>query len=172
MITVDEQGNQLQDQRFGGSGKEELRTVTQTKDGGLLLGGRSDSGVSGDRAQPSQGSTDYWLVKVAPATTRIVAARTATLVEEDEAELTSVRAYPNPFQEKVTVSFTLPDTQKATVRVLDSQGQVVATLFQGEVQASRVYQVEWSANNQQAGMYLLQLQTATEQNTQKLLLYK
>ncbi|RDC66162.1 T9SS type A sorting domain-containing protein [Adhaeribacter pallidiroseus] len=171
VVEVDEQGNLVMDQRAGGSGEDELRTVTQTKDGGLLLGGRSNSGASGDRTQPSQGGTDYWLIKVVPTNNARVAARTATTPEES-AELTPLLAYPNPFQEQVTVRFTLPQTQAASVRVLDGQGREIATLFRGEAKAKQTYQVQWQAGKQAAGMYLLQLQTPTKQNTQKLLLNK
>jgi hypothetical protein len=45
-------------------------------------------------------------------------------------------------------------------------------LFQGEAKAQQTYQVEWQAGKQAAGMYLLQLQTPTGQNAQKLLLSK
>ncbi|RDC64883.1 T9SS type A sorting domain-containing protein [Adhaeribacter pallidiroseus] len=170
IVHSDAFGNKYYDQRYGGSGTEELRYLQRTPDGGFVLGGRSDSGVSGDRTQPSQGGTDYWLVKVAPHTSPAVASREANLVEEPVAELTTVKAYPNPFQDKVIVIFTLPETQAATVRVLDSQGREINTLFQQEAKANQTYQVEWQAGKQASGMYLLQLQTPTEQNTQKLLL--
>nr|AIA14929.1 Por secretion system C-terminal sorting domain [uncultured bacterium] len=175
VVAVDQEGNQVLDQRYGGNGKEELRTVTPTRDGGLLLAGRSASGVSGDRTQSSQGSTDYWLVKVAPLTTSSkIASRAATLTEEPGArtESLNVQAYPNPFPDKVTIRFTLPATQPATVKVVDSQGREVKSLFQGEAQANHTYELEWHAGQQASGMYLLQLQTPTHQNTQKILLNK
>ncbi len=172
LVEVDESGNKVQDQRFGGSGTEELRTVFQTNDGGLLLGGRSDSGVSGDKTQSSQGETDYWLVKVAPTTTPLVAARETTQITElaENANLKQLQAYPNPFQEQVTASFTLPATQAATVKVYDSQGREITTLFQGEAQAHQTYRVEWHAGKQTTGIYLLQLRTLTQRQQQKMLL--
>ena len=160
------------DQRYGGSEDEELRAIVLTNDSGYLLAGRSGSGVSGDRTQPRQGSPDYWLIKSAEKVSSIVAARTSVVAEEPVSELATLSAYPNPFQEKVTVNFTLPETQATTVRVLDSQGKEITTLFQGEAKANQIYQVEWQAGNKPAGMYLLQLQTLTKQNTQKLLLRK
>jgi len=45
-------------------------------------------------------------------------------------------------------------------------------LFQGEAKANQEYKVEWQAGKQEAGMYMLQLQTPTGQQTQKLLLSK
>ncbi|QNF32139.1 T9SS type A sorting domain-containing protein [Adhaeribacter swui] len=162
------------DQRFGGSGNEELRSMLLTKEGNYVLAGRSDSGVSGDRTQPSQGSTDYWLVKVAPTTSSIIAVREESAIEEPVAptELVQFTAFPNPFQNQVTVSFTLPETQSATLTVYDSQGYPVTTLFQAEAQANQTYQLEWQANKQEAGLYFLQLQTQAGQHTQKLLLQK
>jgi len=173
-VALDAQGNKIYDKGVGGSGTEELRTILQTHDSGLLLGGRSNSDVSGDRTQPTQGGTDYWLVKVATATLPLVAARPETSVinEESKPSLFPLLAYPNPFSDKLTITFSLPKTQAATVRVLDHQGREVDTLFQQEAQANQQYEVEWQAGKQEAGMYLLQLQTPTGQQTQKLLLSK
>ncbi|QMU28781.1 T9SS type A sorting domain-containing protein [Adhaeribacter radiodurans] len=160
------------DKRFGGSGYEENRMALHTSDGGYLLGGRSDSGVSGDRTQPSQGGTDYWLVKVTPEATSIVAEREAMPLTEPvvEAELHSLTIYPNPAQDQVNIRFIIPQTQTATVQVYDSQGREVATLFQGQAQANQLYQLHWHARNQAAGMYLLRLHTLGKSQISKLLL--
>ncbi|RDC63908.1 T9SS type A sorting domain-containing protein [Adhaeribacter pallidiroseus] len=164
----------VQDKRYGGSQDEELRAMVLTNDGGYLLAGRSISAVSGDRTQPSQGVKDYWLVKGSREADRVIANRTAFEPEASvtPAELTTLLAYPNPFQKKVTVRFTLPETQAVILRVLDSQGRVITTLGQEEAQANQPYELEWQASKQEAGMYLLQLQTPTHQYTQKLLLTK
>ncbi|PSR53953.1 hypothetical protein AHMF7605_10700 [Adhaeribacter arboris] len=172
IVKVDANGNQEYDQVFGGSDREELRTVLQTSDGGLLLGGRSKSGVSGDKTQPSQGETDYWLVKLAPETLSMVAAREVTPTKEPVTLIPSLIAYPNPFHGQVTVKFSLPQRQTATVKILDSQGREVSTLFQGEVKAKQVYEVKWQATSNPAGLYFLQLQTPTLQQQHKLLLRK
>ncbi|WP_158267546.1 T9SS type A sorting domain-containing protein [Adhaeribacter arboris] len=174
LVKTTDKGEKEWDQRLGGSGTEELRTVLQTKDGGYVLGGRSDSGVSGDRTQPSQGSTDYWLVKVAPVTGSNVATREETATEEPVKETASslLKAYPNPFKEQVKISFTLPQTQPAEVKVYDNQGKEISILFKGQAQAQQTYQVEWQASNKSAGMYLLQLQTPTQRQQQKVFLFR
>ena len=162
------------DRSYGGSGAEELRTSIQSKDGSFMLAGMSNSGLNGVKCQPSKGGVDFWLVKIEPDTKPIVATREANGIEEPvtPAELSTLKAYPNPFQDKVNINFTLPKTQLATIKVYDAQGREAVTLFQGEVKANQTYQVEWKAGNNATGMYLLQLQTPTEQNTQKLLLSK
>ena len=49
---------------IGGSGDEYLYSIDQTTDGGLIVCGYSNSGISGDKTEPSQGTYDYWVVKL------------------------------------------------------------------------------------------------------------
>ncbi|QMU31026.1 T9SS type A sorting domain-containing protein [Adhaeribacter radiodurans] len=174
IVKVDENGQVVGDQRFGGNDKDELRTVFQSNDGGFLLGGRSYSGVSGDRTQASQGSSDYWLVKVAPETTSVIAARETIIFKEPvpKTELTLLKAYPNPFKDKLTIHFNLPESQYVKVKLYDIQGRELKTLFQGQVQANQSYhyQLEWHTGNQATGLYLIQLHTFGKSYTTKLLL--
>ncbi len=175
MVKTSSTGVKQWDKRFGGSGYDEIRTAAQTADGGFILGGRSDSGASGDRTQPSQGSYDYWLVKVAPEAI-IATLATARVTTEEESKTpapqVNVNAYPNPFTDQVAVTFTLPETQNAQLKIYDSQGREIATLFRGEAKAKQAYQVEWKAGNKANGMYFLQLQTPTNRQQHKLLLAK
>ena len=52
------------DHRYGGSGFENLFSIQKTADGGFILGGYSDSPVSGDKSEPGWGGDDYWIMKV------------------------------------------------------------------------------------------------------------
>ena len=56
-INIDWQSN------VGGSGADEMRTVLGTSDGGVLAGGVSASGISGNKSVSSYGDNDYWVVK-------------------------------------------------------------------------------------------------------------
>jgi hypothetical protein len=49
---------------IGGFGAEKLYSIEQTTDGGYILGGSSDSDVSGDKTEDSKGGSDYWIVKI------------------------------------------------------------------------------------------------------------
>ena len=51
------------DADFGGSEIEQLSAAQQTKDGGYIFGGYSESDISGDVTQANRGSSDYWVVK-------------------------------------------------------------------------------------------------------------
>ncbi|MFT6502857.1 MAG: hypothetical protein ACJASQ_002988 [Crocinitomicaceae bacterium] len=49
---------------IGGSDQEVANSAVETADGGYLIGGSSESGISGDKSEMSQGSSDYWVVKL------------------------------------------------------------------------------------------------------------
>jgi PKD repeat protein len=49
---------------IGGSGEDQLQSIQQTTDGGYILGGYSQSGISGDKTETSQGYNNYWVVKL------------------------------------------------------------------------------------------------------------
>jgi hypothetical protein len=52
---------------IGGSSNDWMRSIKQTSDGGYILGGYSDSGISGDKTEALIGATyygDYWIVKI------------------------------------------------------------------------------------------------------------
>ncbi|MBO0358461.1 T9SS type A sorting domain-containing protein [Hymenobacter sp. BT186] len=64
VVKVDASGTKQWDRTFGGTGRNELYALQQTSDGGYILGGQSDSSISGDKTQASLGGDDMWLVKV------------------------------------------------------------------------------------------------------------
>ncbi|QHT66810.1 S8 family serine peptidase [Rhodocytophaga rosea] len=171
-VKINSAGTKQWDKRFGGSATEELRTVLQTSDGGYLLGGRSDSGISGDRTQSSQGSTDYWLVKLSSSGgARLASEQELAATEEDSTEaLFNLSANPNPFTEKLTVGFKLPQTEQVRLKVYNSQGLEVTTLFEGEAEKDRAYEFEWRAAGQTPGMYIIRLGSESKVETKKVIL--
>jgi hypothetical protein len=64
VVKLDTQGNKLWDKTFGGNNEDFLFSIQQTSDGGYILGGFSESGISGDKSQASKGKTDYWIVRL------------------------------------------------------------------------------------------------------------
>ncbi|MBS1656495.1 MAG: T9SS type A sorting domain-containing protein [Bacteroidetes bacterium] len=63
IVKIDATGSKQWDARFGGSSEDKLTSIIQTSDGGFLLGGISNSGISGDKSQPKLGVDDFWIVK-------------------------------------------------------------------------------------------------------------
>ena len=64
VVYLDEYGNTRWDRTYGGDHEDELSTIHATSDGGFLLGGRSNSGISGQKSQPVVGDHDFWVVKI------------------------------------------------------------------------------------------------------------
>ena len=64
IVKVDATGAMQWDKRFGGDQDDTCTFVLQTADGSYILGGDSSSDANGDKTEGSQGSADYWIVKV------------------------------------------------------------------------------------------------------------
>jgi hypothetical protein len=64
IVKTDANGQKQWDKAFGGSNADVLTAILPTADGGYLLGGRSDSPVSGEMTEASRGESDYWIVKL------------------------------------------------------------------------------------------------------------
>ncbi|MBF9219836.1 hypothetical protein [Hymenobacter ruricola] len=52
------------DRTLGGTGNDYARGIHQLSDGGYLVAGDSDSGLTGDKSQPSHGDRDYWVIRL------------------------------------------------------------------------------------------------------------
>lgn len=59
------------DVRLGGTESDYSTVLMHTSDGGYILGGTSSSNISGDKTQPSKGATDFWIIKLDSAGTKI-----------------------------------------------------------------------------------------------------
>ncbi|MBL0050532.1 MAG: hypothetical protein IPP29_02910 [Bacteroidetes bacterium] len=64
IIKIDTLGNIVWQNTIGGSGHDMLTCIISTSNGGFLLGGWSDSPISGDKTVDSKGSYDYWILKI------------------------------------------------------------------------------------------------------------
>ncbi|TPE43039.1 SBBP repeat-containing protein [Pontibacter mangrovi] len=64
IVKLDAKGNKQWDRTYGGDGGDVLQSLQQTSDGGYILGGDSNSGISGDKSESFIGSPDFWIVKI------------------------------------------------------------------------------------------------------------
>lgn len=64
VVKLKSDGNVEWQKTLGGKYMDELKAIEQTTDGGFIVGGYSNSPVSGDKTAPSYGLGDYWLVKL------------------------------------------------------------------------------------------------------------
>lgn len=64
IVKIDASGNIMWQKTIGGSGSDSVFSIKQTADGGYILGGTSDSNISGDKTENSRGGLDYWILKL------------------------------------------------------------------------------------------------------------
>ena len=64
IVRIDVNGNKLWDKAYGGDNHNYCFDVIVTEDGGYLLGGRSNSPMSGDVSESGRGVEDYWIVRI------------------------------------------------------------------------------------------------------------
>jgi hypothetical protein len=64
VLNIDATGNIIWDNTIGGSADDYLKTAIPTNDGGYLIAGYSNSGISGNKSTTNIGDFDYWLIKL------------------------------------------------------------------------------------------------------------
>ena len=79
--------------------------------------------------------------------------------------------YPNPFNSKVSIRFTVERSSKTVLKVWDLSGREVATLYNG-VSAAGQYKVVWNAEELPSGIYLLHLESGTDTESVRVVLLK
>ncbi|MEL6811276.1 MAG: T9SS type A sorting domain-containing protein [Bacteroidota bacterium] len=57
-------GNIQWQNTIGGNLSDQLEAIVQTQDGGYIIGGKSESGISGDKTEAAVGDWDYWVLKL------------------------------------------------------------------------------------------------------------
>ena len=64
IVKLDNKGEIKWQKTMGGKYVDELKSIQQTQDKGYILGGYSNSPISGDKTQDNFGQNDYWIVKL------------------------------------------------------------------------------------------------------------
>ncbi len=102
-------------------------------------------------------------------------------IDESFLNENALQFFPNPFSGSTVISFSLSQSQKASLRIFDVNGRLVSTLADkmfdaGENEivwnAEDVHHVGYSSNVVNAGIYFLQFQSAEKLQTEKLIVTK
>lgn len=64
ILKLDATGAIQWQQTFGGSGEDQLHSIDVNPDGSYIVGGYSQSGISGDKTDTCRGDYDYWILKL------------------------------------------------------------------------------------------------------------
>ncbi|MCD0476769.1 T9SS type A sorting domain-containing protein, partial [Flavobacterium sp. EDS] len=109
-LKIDEKGEELWKKTVGSAGEDILRKLIETRDGGYLMAGTSNSSASKDK-NGSIGGNDFWVVKL----------KDKTKVEKVKID---IEAIPNP-----AVTFTNIiigyEYEKGTAMVVDMMGRIL-----------------------------------------------
>jgi hypothetical protein len=99
----------------------------------------------------------------------------ATNVEDEQKfipdEIKLYPNYPNPFNPSTTISFSLPESGKVLLRVVNILGETIKILASEEFPAGK-HQINFNAGGLASGVYIISLETSTQLKSQKILLLK
>ncbi|APD06396.1 DNA helicase [Flavobacteriaceae bacterium UJ101] len=150
-IKVDKQGKKQWEKQLGGKGSDRLLNTVQTRDGGYLLSGTSNSNANRDKSARSNGLKDYWVVKLKD---RLV---DTEVIEEDR----SIQLYPVPTERYLTVVVPY-DFQQGTTHIYDYAGR----LLQSQELKSRTEVLDLLSLG--SGLYIIKIQTDKEEVSKKI----
>ncbi len=100
----------------------------------------------------------------------------ATAVDLPPALALTLASYPNPFNPRTTIGFTLPAAGTVRLQIVDVAGRAIRGLVAELLPAGR-HEVDWNGQDDQgrlvaAGVYLIVLQTSRETRTGKVAVLK
>jgi hypothetical protein len=82
-----------------------------------------------------------------------------------------IRAFPNPFNSSTHLEFTLPSTQRVSLRLYDVLGREVAVMM-NEIQTAGRHHLTFDASGLPSGVYLCRLEAGGMAQTRKIVLLK
>jgi hypothetical protein len=83
----------------------------------------------------------------------------------------SLQVYPNPVAGSTTISFSLEQTQKISLRIFDMSGRLVTTLADASFEAGD-HEIVWDATDVNDGIYFLQVRSEENLEVVKLAVTK
>lgn len=79
--------------------------------------------------------------------------------------------YPNPFNPKTVINYSIPNSEKVSLKIFDALGREVLTLV-NEIQTSGTYKVTFDATTLSSGIYFYTLTTNDFVQTKRMMLIK
>lgn len=164
IIRTNANGDTLWTKTVGGDSYERSYCIKQTSDGGYIVVGRTDSFGTG--------SDDFYIVKLGPDNPLDV-----NDVADVRPSLFNLSAnYPNPFNPKTTIGYSLGRRDHVEIEVFNLLGQGVRTLVNETIPAG-LHQIVWDGTNDDGkpvstGIYFYRIQAGDFVQAKKMLLLK
>ncbi|WP_337968715.1 T9SS type A sorting domain-containing protein [uncultured Flavobacterium sp.] len=147
-LKIDEKGEELWNKTVGSAGEDILRKLIETRDGGYLMAGTSNSGASKDK-NSNIGGNDFWVVKL----------KDKTKIEKVRS---SLEAIPNPVSTYTNIIIGY-DFTSGTVSVVDMTGRTL----QNFSISSRTVPVDLSVYAE--GIYIINVKTDVKTESVKVI---
>ena len=147
-LKIDDKGEELWNKTVGSNGEDILRKLVETRDGGYLMAGTSNSNSSKDK-NSNIGGNDFWVVKL----------KDKTKVEKVKA---SIEAIPNPVATYTNVIIGY-DFKEGTATVVDILGRNLQHFSIN----SRTVPVNLSGYAE--GIYIIKIQTDVKTESVKVI---
>ena len=80
-------------------------------------------------------------------------------------------SWPNPFNSKTTIQYSLPEKGKVAVKIFNSMGQEVAFLVD-ESQSPGIHRLDWEPGSMSSGIFIVHLSAGKYQKARKILYIK
>ena len=148
-LKIDAEGKERWSKTVGSKGDEVLRKLLETRDGGYLLAGTSNGGISRDK-KTAKGGNDFWVVKLRDK-------------EKEENERITLEAIPNPASSFTNVIITF-EYKEGTATLYDLSGRSLQTIT---ITGERTVPVE--LNGLPQGIYVIEIKTDTEKGGVKVI---
>ena len=85
-----------------------------------------------------------------------------------------LKAYPNPFQSKLNLEFTMPTAGNGILMLYDMQGKMISEIYKGYINANenKTFTINADTMELKAGMYVVRLVTDKKAFFQKVMYIK
>ena len=164
IIKTDQHGDESWSMTYGGGESDYGRSVQQTRDGGYIVAGYSESFGAGQN--------DVYLIRI-DSEGEFLDSKGASSENSNSSipDLILCQAYPNPFNQRVALDYMLPAAANVQLSVCDITGREVAKLVDGHSSLGQ-HEVVWDASSQASGVYFVRLEAGDFRQVRKLLLVK
>jgi len=92
-------------------------------------------------------------------------------LNQNQFELKKLINYPNPFNPETTINYSIPNGEYVSVKIYNTLGEEIATLFSGYVEAGK-HSVSFDASKLSSGMYIYKLSAGSKTQIKKMILAK